>query len=299
MEQVVDSVPVVPHLHTVVPQMVDSVVEVLKILDNSPPDVEQVIEVLKINLHTAPQRSSLLLVFEFINFRRAEGALGIAVCRAAGHTWIMRVRDTGWRDKAQGGFQILGKGDDVDVSVTMHDKFQQSLPIYSEKCLSSVHRQSGGHCRYATETGTHSMSRSLTPRQQHYYEGSYAMVAVSSPLSSRSGRRLARSGSSAEDVVEIVKSHVVYEFFGSAGGAAAGAELLKGGTGRAAFRRPWRFFRCRSLKFFRFSSSTECAPLRVNRDRYPQELQFLDKVVDELVLCNDWCSNFLRFLRDA
>ena len=31
-------------------------------------------------------------------------------------------------------------------------------------------------------------------------------------------------------------------------------------------------------------------PLRVNRDRYPQELQFLDKVVDEPVLCNDSCS---------
>ena len=72
--------------------------------------------------------------------------------------------------------------------------------------------------------------------------------------------------------------------------AAAGAELFKGGAGRAAFRRPWRFFRCRSWRFLRFSSSTECAPLRVNRDRYPQELQFLDKVVDEPMLCNDRCS---------
>ena len=44
--------------------------------------------------------------------------------------------------------------------------------------------------------------------------------------------------------------------------------------------RQWRCFRL----------STECAPLGVNRDWYPQVLQFLDMVVDELVLCNDRCS---------
>ena len=44
-----------------------------------------------------------------------------------------------------------------DVSATMHDKFQQ-LPINSGWCLSSVHRQSGGYCRYATERGTHSVT---------------------------------------------------------------------------------------------------------------------------------------------
>ena len=44
----------------------------------------------------------------------------------------------------------------VVVSVNMRDKFQQSLPICGW-CLSSVLRQSGGHCRYATETGTHSV----------------------------------------------------------------------------------------------------------------------------------------------
>ena len=44
-----------------------------------------------------------------------------------------------------------------DVSATMHDKFQQ-LPINSGWCLSSVHRLSGGYCRYATETGTHSVT---------------------------------------------------------------------------------------------------------------------------------------------
>ena len=38
----------------------------------------------------------------------------------------------------------------------MHDKFQQSSPD-SGWCLSSVHRQSGGYCRYATETGARSV----------------------------------------------------------------------------------------------------------------------------------------------
>ena len=42
----------------------------------------------------------------------------------------------------------------VDVSENMRDMFQQSLPICGW-CLFSVLRQSGGHFRYATETGTH------------------------------------------------------------------------------------------------------------------------------------------------
>ena len=46
VEQIVDFVPVVPLLHTFVPQ----------ILDNSLPDVEQVIEVHKIMLDQVPQR---------------------------------------------------------------------------------------------------------------------------------------------------------------------------------------------------------------------------------------------------
>ena len=54
---------------------------------------------------------------------------------------------------AQGSTQILGTG---DVSATMPDKLQQSSPN-SGWCLSSVHRQSCGYCRYATETGTHSV----------------------------------------------------------------------------------------------------------------------------------------------
>ena len=53
---------------------------------------------------------------------------------------------------AQGGVQILGTIDGGDVSTTMHDKFPPS-PINSGWCLSSVHRQSGGYCRYAAETG--------------------------------------------------------------------------------------------------------------------------------------------------
>ena len=35
--------------------------------------------------------------------RRVEGALSAAVCRAAGHTWAMRVHDTGWSDFAGPG----------------------------------------------------------------------------------------------------------------------------------------------------------------------------------------------------
>ena len=38
---------------------------------------------------------------------------------------------------------------------------------------------------------------------QHHYEGSYATVAVSSLLSSRSGRRLARSAWTVEDVLAV------------------------------------------------------------------------------------------------
>ena len=78
---------------------------------------------------------------------------------------------------------------------------------------------------------------------------------------------------------EIIEVDCCYEFFGTFG-QWLGGNFSKGGAGLAAFRRPWRFFRCRSWWFLGFSSSTECAPLRVNRDRYPQESQFLDKVVE-------------------
>ena len=114
MEQIVDSAPVVPLFHTSEPQLVDSVEEGRKILDNLFPDVAQVIEVPKIIVHTAPHRSSLLepqmaeqLVpvpgFGFVFFRRYDGALGLGVVRAAGHTWFMRVHDIGWRDTASPG----------------------------------------------------------------------------------------------------------------------------------------------------------------------------------------------------
>ena len=64
----------------------------------------------------------------------------------------------GWIDTAgPGRCTNTGHSDGVAVSATMHDKFQQ-LPINSGWCLSSVHRQSGGYCRYATETGTHSVN---------------------------------------------------------------------------------------------------------------------------------------------
>ena len=106
VEQIVDSVPDVPLHHTPVPQMVDSVAEVLKILDNSLPDVEQAIEVPKIILHTSHSaplswsrrwRNSWCkcLCLRNVGFRRSEGALGLGVVRAAGHTWLMRVHDTG------------------------------------------------------------------------------------------------------------------------------------------------------------------------------------------------------------
>ena len=70
-------------------------------------EVEQVIEMPKILQHTASSRSSLpepqtaeqlvaVPVIEFIVFRRHEGELGIAVCRDARTTWMMRAHDTGW-----------------------------------------------------------------------------------------------------------------------------------------------------------------------------------------------------------
>ena len=112
MEQIVDTAPVVPLLHTSEPQLVGSVVEVQKIFDNLLPDVEQVIEVPKIILHTAPQVSSLLepqmggtvgasAWVEFVFFRRYEGALGLGVVRACwGTRGSLRVHDTGWGDTA-------------------------------------------------------------------------------------------------------------------------------------------------------------------------------------------------------
>ena len=114
VQHIVDSAPVLPLLHAPVPQTVDSVEEVLQILDKLVLGVEQVVEVPKILQHTIPQRSSLqepqmaeqlvaVPVIEFIVFRRLEGELGIAFVRVAGHTCIMRVRDTAWRDTAGPG----------------------------------------------------------------------------------------------------------------------------------------------------------------------------------------------------
>ena len=142
------------------PQVVDSVEEVrCFFLQRWPVAAEQtwdcegrlVIDVPKIspdptlqrlvNSLRQPQTAEQLVEvpgFEFVFVRRTEGALSIAVCRAAAHTWAMLVHDTGWS-----GIQILGTG---DVPVTSSDMFQQSSPN-SVWCLSSVPRQSGGCCR--------------------------------------------------------------------------------------------------------------------------------------------------------
>ena len=55
---------------------------------------------------SAPLSEQLVAVpgFEFVIVRRAEGALCLGVVRAGGHTWAMRVHDTGWEPPpAQGG----------------------------------------------------------------------------------------------------------------------------------------------------------------------------------------------------
>ena len=126
VEQIVDSAPVFPLLHDPdpVPQMLDSVEEVrCFFLQRWPVAAEQtwdcedelVFEMPKILQHMASSRSSLpepqtaeQLVavpgFEFVFVRRAEGALCLGVVRAGGHTWAMRVHDTGWEPPpAQGG----------------------------------------------------------------------------------------------------------------------------------------------------------------------------------------------------
>ena len=125
VEQIVDSAPVLPLLHDPVPQTVDSVVEVLHFFLQRWPvgaeqvwncEARQVINVPKISPDQTLQRledslrqpqtaEQLVEVpeFEFVFVRRIEGALSIAVCRAAGHTWAMRVHDTGWSDTAGPG----------------------------------------------------------------------------------------------------------------------------------------------------------------------------------------------------
>ena len=106
-----------------------------------------------------PQTAKQLVVvpgFEFVFVRRVEGAISIAVCRAAGHTWAMRVHDTGWSDTADPG-RHTNTGHTVWTSLRPCVTQFQELPINSGWCLSSVHQQSGGYRRYAAETGTHSV----------------------------------------------------------------------------------------------------------------------------------------------
>ena len=129
MEQIVDSAPVLPLLHVPVPQTVDSVDsvgEVLKILDQLVPDVEQVIVLPKIlsssrwssrrfvDFLRQPQTAEQLVelpVFDYVGFRRHEGALGLGVCRVPGHVFFVRVHDKMWSDTAsQGRLTNTGHG---------------------------------------------------------------------------------------------------------------------------------------------------------------------------------------------
>ena len=58
VEQIADSVPVVPLLHVPVPQPVDSVVDVLKIIDSGPPEL--VVDVPMVSLQdVVPLRAAL------------------------------------------------------------------------------------------------------------------------------------------------------------------------------------------------------------------------------------------------
>ena len=125
VEQIDDSAPVVPSLHDPEPQMEEQSVEVLlfflqrwQVAAEQTENCERrlVIDVPKISPDQTLQRlgdslrqpqtaQKLVEVpgFEFVFVRRVEGAHSTAVCRAAGHTWTMRVHDTGWSDTAAPG----------------------------------------------------------------------------------------------------------------------------------------------------------------------------------------------------
>ena len=163
VEQIVDSAPVVPLLHAPEPQLVDSAGEVLKILDKLVPDVEQVIDVPMIfpeDYRIRTFRSSLqepqmaeqleaVPVIEHVRVAPGSDAWGLAscvfrsLCSSCACTTL-----AGETPPAQGRIQILGTG---DVSATMPDKFQQS----DGASLQFIDR--AGYCRFATETGTHSV----------------------------------------------------------------------------------------------------------------------------------------------
>ena len=129
-EQIVDSVFVVPLLHTFVPQMADPLVKVLKILDNSLPDVEQVIEVPKIILHKVPQRSPFLEPQVVEQLVEVPGPDRVALALGVGAAGVAPATSSGPLQRglppAQGGIEILGSVTvvkPVDVLVNEHDKF--------------------------------------------------------------------------------------------------------------------------------------------------------------------------------
>ena len=122
VEQIVDSVPVVPLLHTFVLQMVDSVVEVLKILGNSLPDVGGTVGgCASPGVDRAGTQTWLA----------SNGARSLrmgAVGRSSGGWWAhaipRRVSQT-VTPPAPGG--ILSLGPVVDVVLVVQRQFQQSF----------------------------------------------------------------------------------------------------------------------------------------------------------------------------
>ena len=106
VEQIVDSAPVLPLLHALVPQTVDSVGEVLKILDKLVPDVEQVIDVPMIypeDFQMRRFRSSLLEpqmaeqlvevpVIEHVRVAPSSDAWGLGFRRISESVHLVRVR---------------------------------------------------------------------------------------------------------------------------------------------------------------------------------------------------------------
>ena len=101
-----------------------------------------------------------------------------------------------------------------------------------------------------------------------------------------------------------------WRWHGGGGGEAAAVvvELFMGGAGRAACRRPWKFFRCRSWRFLRFSSSQSapswCEQRQVLtgvavpgqgcwRARVARGVQYIDKVLDVPVVMQS-CSACVR-----
>ena len=133
------------------------------------PDVGQVIEVPKIVLHKVPQRSLLLQpqtaeqlveVPEIVQVVVAPGldARGFAAVRTVRTAFLAPTHDTGWRHRLH---RAVYKYWARVTGGRLRDHARQVPAVFcrltdSGWCLSSVPRQSGGNCGYATQTGTHS-----------------------------------------------------------------------------------------------------------------------------------------------